>query len=148
MRATLALNSSEYTRRRREVRSFRVPLHVACPSTNLREFRYLSPAPAQSSNFSSSHYSTSSSFQLFLGGTGGRREMLSRPECRVGNGRTIGNVRFFTMGTCFFAATILKGRRKSSVCWNRRVEGDAQEETHFGGVAGSRRALESCRFGT
>lgn len=38
--------------------------------------------------------------------------MLSRLEGRVGDDRTIGNVRFFTMGTCFFAATILKGRRK------------------------------------
>lgn len=45
----------------------------------------------------------------------GRRALLSRPKeggWENGNGRAIGNVRFFTMGTCFFAATILKDRKK------------------------------------
>jgi hypothetical protein len=65
------------------------------------------------------------------------------------NGRAIGERTLLHDGDMLLCGDHLERQRKnSSVSWNRRVDSDAKEKTHFGGVAGSRRALESCRFGT
>lgn len=81
--------------------------------------------------------SSSSSFPFVVHFFSCRRAIISRPH-RDGYGRRSGDIRFLTMGMCFFARTILAKRQYGCVDRN-------DSRTHFVGVAGSRRAFESCR---
>lgn len=70
-----------------------------------------------------------------------RRARVSKARARKEMEQVIGNIRFFTIGMCCLAAAI----------WNQKLVTESNRMrillTDLVGIAGSRRAFESCRVG-
>jgi hypothetical protein len=117
---------------------FRVPERMTMPFDRMMKLERISISLSNTTKIPQSsliiqNFSPSSSFQSSSRITGRSKGDVIQAKRRgfgaVGESKTVGrsvNVRFFTMGTCFFAATILKDRRKiRQYGWSRRVERDA-----------------------